>query len=81
MFLFCYLFITETPKEPQRPRQKPRPPPKPQVLPQVEALYDYQASDTDEISLTAGQKLFLLKEGNNALSKLNRYFNFHMHII
>jgi len=47
---------------PQRPVAKRQRPPKPQSYPQAEALYDYQASDTDEISLSAGEKLFVLKE-------------------
>lgn len=47
---------------PQRPAPKPKARPKPQTYPQAEALYDYQASDTDEISLSAGEKLFVLKE-------------------
>jgi len=47
---------------PQRPAPKRQRPPKPKSYPQAEALYDYQASDTDEISLSAGEKLSVLKE-------------------
>ena len=69
------MFIAEPVREaPKRPKQRPKPPPKPPTHPQAKALYDYQASDTDEISLVAGQKLSILKEGNIELSKLKRYF-------
>ena len=50
---------------PQRPVAKRKVPPKPQTHPQAEALYDYQASDTDEISLNAGEKLSVIREGRN----------------
>ena len=60
-FISLYLLILVA--APERPVAK-RAPPKPQALPQAEALYDYQASDTDEISLSAGQKLSVLKEGD-----------------
>ena len=54
---------------PERPVPK-RAPPRPKSYPQAEALYDYTASDTDEISLSAGEKLFVLKEGKvNIISK------------
>ena len=52
---------------PERPVPK-RAPPRPKSYPQAEALYDYTASDTDEISLSAGEKLFVLKEGKFTLS-------------
>ena len=42
---------------------KRAPPKQPKTYPQAEALYDYTASDTDEISLNAGEKLSVLKEG------------------
>ena len=48
---------------PERPVPKRAPPKQPKTYPQAEALYDYTASDTDEISLHAGEKLSVLKEG------------------
>ena len=57
---------------PPRPTKRPKPPPKPPTHPQARALYDYEASDTDEISLVAGQKLSILKEGNIELSGLKQ---------
>ena len=57
------MFFSRLASAPQRPVPKRKVPPKPQSYPQAEALYDYQASDTDEISLSAGEKLSVLKEG------------------
>ena len=53
---------------PERPVPK-RAPPKPKTYAQAEALYDYTASDTDEISLNAGEKLSVLKEGKFNVSE------------
>ena len=39
------------------------PPPTLQKLPQAEVLYDFKVEDTDEISLLAGQTIYILKEG------------------
>ena len=47
---------------------KRAPPKQPKTYPQAEALYDYTASDTDEISLNAGEKLSVLKEGKFNIS-------------
>ena len=47
---------------------KRAPPKQPKTYPQAEALYDYTASDTDEISLNAGEKLSVLKEGEFDIS-------------
>ncbi len=42
--------------------KRPPPAPKPS-LPQVKALYDYDATDTDELSFKENDILDLLKEG------------------
>ena len=59
---------------PERPVPK-RAPPRPKSYPQAEALYDYTASDTDEISLSAGEKLFVLKEGKLTGISIYHYQN------
>ena len=56
---------------PQRPFPKHQKPAKPQSYPQAEALCNYQASDIDEISLSAGENLSIIEEG------LNFSANFH----
>ena len=63
---WCALLVKSYPSGPVAPR--PVPAPKPQVRqrpqrPQVEALYDYTATDHDEISITEGEILELVKEG------------------
>ena len=63
MILF-YIWLVAAP---ERPVPK-RAPPRPKSYPQAEALYDYTASDTDEISLNAGEKLSVLKEGKFNIS-------------
>ena len=88
---FCfYIFLVAAP---ERPVPKRAPPKQPKTYPQAEALYDYTASDTDEISLNAGEKLSVLKEGKFNISpnittiralifqqdllQNNYYFRFH----
>ncbi|KAK0425813.1 hypothetical protein QR680_009401 [Steinernema hermaphroditum] len=41
---------------------KPKPPVKPRLLPLVEALYPYEAQDTDELSFQQGQKIELINK-------------------
>ena len=61
---------------PERPVPKRAPPKQPKTYPQAEALYDYTASDTDEISLHAGEKLSVLKEGKfDIISKYHYHQN------
>ena len=56
-----YYFCSKNP--PARARaKKPPPAPKPS-LPQVKALYDYDATDTDELSFKENDIIELLKEG------------------
>ena len=47
---------------PQRPFSKYQRPAKPLPYTRAEALYDYQPSDSDEISLSAGEKLSILNK-------------------
>ena len=55
-----------------RPRPKPRE--KTVVsLPRVKALYDYEAQDLDEISMTEGEVLELVKEGKSNCHKQPHY--------
>ena len=71
MILF-YIWLVAAP---ERPVPK-RAPPRPKSYPQAEALYDYTASDTDEISLHAGEKLSVLKEGKfDIISKYHYHQN------
>lgn len=46
-----------------RHSEKPKPPLKPKLLPLVEALYAYEAQDTDELSFIAGDKFELVNKG------------------
>ncbi|VDN03750.1 unnamed protein product [Thelazia callipaeda] len=46
----------------RRQVHKPKPPLKPKPLPIVEALYSYEAQDTDELSFVAGDKFGLVKK-------------------
>lgn len=46
-----------------RHSEKPKPPLKPKPLPLVEALYPYEAQDTDELSFTTGDKFELVNKG------------------
>ncbi|TKR94098.1 hypothetical protein L596_008431 [Steinernema carpocapsae] len=41
---------------------KPKPPVKPRLLPLVQALYPYEAQDTDELSFSQGQKIELINK-------------------
>ncbi|VDD93459.1 unnamed protein product [Enterobius vermicularis] len=45
---------------PKRPAPLPRPPLKPKPVPLVEALYSYDAQDTDELSFVVGDKFELI---------------------
>ena len=77
-FLFLLLVAPAAPQRPAPRKAAPKPP----SLPQAEALYDYQASDTDEISLIKGQKLFILKEGiKYSLLQMNIYWNAIMSLL
>ena len=50
--------------DPVRPAPAPKPQArKPPALPKAAAQYDYQAADTDEISLVVGQIVYIVKEG------------------
>uniref|UniRef100_A0A0M3IS38 SH3 domain-containing protein n=1 Tax=Ascaris lumbricoides TaxID=6252 RepID=A0A0M3IS38_ASCLU len=42
--------------------RKPRPPLKPKPMPLVEALYPYEAQDTDELSFEVGDKFELINK-------------------
>ncbi|VDK83680.1 unnamed protein product [Litomosoides sigmodontis] len=45
--------------------EKPKPPLKPKLLPVVEALYAYEAQDTDELSFNAGDKFELVNKDSS----------------
>ncbi|CAG9540438.1 unnamed protein product [Cercopithifilaria johnstoni] len=45
--------------------EKPKPPLKPKPLPLVEALYPYEAQDTDELSFIAGDKFELVNKDSS----------------
>ncbi|EFO21723.1 hypothetical protein LOAG_06763 [Loa loa] len=48
-----------------RHSEKPKPPLKPKPLPLVEALYPYEAQDTDELSFFAGDKFELINKDSS----------------
>ncbi|KHN83240.1 Unconventional myosin-Ie [Toxocara canis] len=50
----------------QSPR-KPKPPVKPKPMPLVEALYPYEAQDTDELSFAVGDKFELINKGQQLI--------------
>uniref|UniRef100_A0AAF5RTP5 Uncharacterized protein n=3 Tax=Wuchereria bancrofti TaxID=6293 RepID=A0AAF5RTP5_WUCBA len=45
--------------------EKPKPPLKPRLLPLVEALYSYEAQDTDELSFLVGDKFELVNKDSS----------------
>ena len=46
-----------------RPPPKPRPGPKPSALPKCKALYDYDATDTDELTFKENDILEVISQG------------------
>ena len=73
------LVFSQLAAAPQRPFSKCQRHAKPKPFTRAEVLYDYQASDSDEISLSAGEKLSILKEGMNFSANFytynqNRYY-------
>lgn len=56
MFFYC------STRPPPKARKKPPPAPKPN-LPLCKAIYDYDATDTDELTFKEGDVIEIIKEG------------------
>ena len=54
-------------RPPPKARKKPPPAPKPN-MPMCKAIYDYDATDTDELTFKEGDLIEIIKEGETALS-------------
>ena len=50
-------------RPPPKARKKPPPAPKPN-LPMCKAIYDYEATDTDELTFRDGEVIEIIKEGS-----------------
>ena len=59
-----YIYST---RPPPKARKKPPPAPKPNVS-LCKAVYDYDATDTDELSFKEGDTIEIIKEGKQTYS-------------
>lgn len=64
-------------RPPPKARKKPPAAPKPN-LPMCKAVYDYDATDTDELTFKEGDIIEIIKEGLYEVDRKDKYCSMHL---